>query len=124
MANMLQTKVLDEHIDTLWTIAASRWIDGFIIGYTCQSRRERFKSYKADGWHGMVVLENGLTRDQALDLERRLQETCKRGLATGEPYRRKYAPYHRELPHYASSGQGSTEPDAPIHSVYIVWYYK
>lgn len=114
--------VVSDLTDTIWAIAASRWCKGFLIGYTCMTRRERFRSYKYDDWHHMVVLENGLTQKQALDLERRLQAVCKQGAACGPPYRRKYSEYHRTLSYRQSAGQGSRDAKSPIHSVYMVWW--
>jgi hypothetical protein len=115
-------KSVQEHVNTIWAIAASRWCKGFLVGYTCMSRRERFASYKSYDWHHMVILENGLTQYQALELERALQDTCKKGAPCGPPHRRKYSPYHRGISYRASSGQGSRDPSAPIHSVYMVWW--
>jgi hypothetical protein len=123
MANRRVNEALsEEHVNTIWAIAASRWCKGFLIGYTCMARRERFAGYKQNGWDYMIVLENGLTRYQALDLERRLQEACKKGAPSGPPHRRKYSPYHRGLSYRESAGQGSRDPTAPIHSVYMVWW--
>lgn len=113
---------IEGYVNTIWAIAASRWCTGFLIGYTSMERRARFAPYKQNGWHHMVILENGLTCFQALDLEKKLQHACKVGAPSGPPYRRKYAPYHRALSYRASAGQGSRDASAPIHSVYMVWW--
>lgn len=85
-------------------------------------RRSRFASYKNQQWQHMVILENGLTKLQALDLEERLQGACKEGNPTGPPYRRKYSEWHRTKPYVRSAGQGSYDESDWIHSVYMAWW--
>lgn len=117
----LQGRQVDRYLNTVWAISSSRYVKCFVVGYTCMSGKERATQYLQWGYDHLVILADRLTQAQAHDLERRLQEECKRGKACGPPYRRKYDPYHRALPYQASAGQGSPNPKASIHSVYMAW---
>jgi hypothetical protein len=109
------------YLDTVWAVASSRYVKWFVIGYTAQSAKQRFYGYQARGFDSVVILADRLTKAQALDLEERLQSACKQSAARGGPYKRKYHPEFRSLSYYRSSGQGSTDPFAAIHSVYMAW---
>ena len=117
----LQERMIDRYLDTVWCIASSRYVQHFVIGYTSQSGKERFNGYLQRGYDNLVVLADRLTKRQALQLEEQLQSACKAGGAYGEPYRRKYHPDHRNLHYIGSAGQGSPDPTAQIHSVYMAW---
>lgn len=117
----LQSKMVDWYLDTVWAIASSRYVKWFVIGYTAQSAKSRFYGYQARGFHSVVILADRLTKIQALDLEKQLQSACKKGAARGEPYKRKYHPEFRSLRYFGSAGQGSPEPSALLHSVYMAW---
>jgi len=117
----MQEKMVTNYFDTVWCIAASRWVKWFVIGYTSKSGKERFSAYKTKGYNNMVVLADRLTQKQALELEEQLQNLCKAGKPGQLVYKRKYHPEHRDLRYSRSSGQGSPDPCAPIHSVYMAW---
>lgn len=121
MSRRVQERVVERHLNTIWAISSSRYVGQFVVGYTALGGRNRSKAYRQNCYDHLVVLEDRLTKQQALDLEERLQEACKFGKARGEPYRRKYHPYYRALAYCRSAGQGSPDPEAPIHSVYMAW---
>ena len=110
------------YIDTIWSIAASRFCKTFLIGYTAKHRYERFASYRSFGWEHLVALETGLTRDEALELEEILQSRCKEGEPSGPAYRSKYAPSQRKDVYRRSIGRGGTDPTERCHLVYMVWW--
>lgn len=118
----MQTRVFDRYLNTIWAIASSRYVTGFVVGYTCMAAKERFAAYKTNGYDYLVILADRLTLSEALALEQRLQEACKVGKARGAPYKRKYDLLHRALPYYRSVGQGSRDPEGRTHSVYMAWY--
>ena len=117
----LQNRIIDHYLNTVWCIASSRYVKGFVIGYTAGPGKMRRGAYRAGGLEHLVVLADRLTQAQAHHLEQKLQELCKTGKARGEPYRYKYHQRYRDLPYYKSAGQGSPDPTAPIHSVYMAW---
>ena len=118
---LLQGRTVDQYLNTIWCIASSRYVKGFVVGYTATPGKVRRSAYRQNGFEHLVILADRLTQAQAHDLEERLQEQCKFGKARGEPYRYKYHERYRALPYYRSAGQGSPNPMAPIHSVYMAW---
>jgi hypothetical protein len=120
---VLQERVVDRYLDAIWCIASSRYVKGFVIGYTSMSGKERFQGYAAKEFNHLVIIADRLTRKQALDLELRLQSECKKGAAYGPPYKRKYCPDFRDKRYYPSAGQKTSDPMEKCHSVYMAWYY-
>lgn len=118
---MTQERVVDRYVNTIWAIASSRYVKHFVIGYTAQSASERFRQYQVRGYQHIVVLADRMTQRTAHDLEERLQNACKLQAKRGGPHCYKYHPHHRELPYYKSAGQGSPDPNARIHSIYMAW---
>lgn len=118
---MLQERSVERYLNTIWCIASSRYVKGFVVGYTATPGKVRRGAYGSKGFEHLVILADRLTQAQAHNLEERLQSACKFGRARGEPYRRKYHERFRDLPYYRSAGQGSPDPTAPIHSVYMAW---
>ncbi len=121
MERMTQERVVERYINTIWSIASSRYVQHFVIGYTSDSASRRFAQYQKNGYHYIVILEDKLSQRRAHDLEERLQNACKLQAKSGGPHCRKYHPDHRELRYFKSAGQGSPDPCAPIHSVYMAW---
>lgn len=118
----MQERVFERYLHTVWAIASSRYVGGFVIGYTSMSAKERFSGYRQRGFDYLVVLADRLSMAEAHGLEKRLQDACKMGAARGEPYKRKYDPDYRNLPYYKSAGQGSRDPLGRTHSVYMAWW--
>lgn len=118
----MQERVFQRYLDTIWCIASSRYVRGFVIGYTSMSSRERFVGYQAKKFGYIVVIADHLSLKQALSLEEALQIECKTGAARGAPYKRKYCPNYRDISYRASTGQGSRNATGNDHSVYMAWY--
>lgn len=118
----MQERTFTRHLNTVWCIASSRYVGGFVIGYTCMAAKERFNGYRTNGFHYLVILADRLTMAEAHGLERRLQAACKTGAARGASYKRKYDPDYRNLPYYQSAGKGSRDPQGKSHSVYMAWW--
>jgi hypothetical protein len=118
----IQERVFSRYLNTVWSIASSRYVGGFVIGYTSMSAKERFNGYRQNGFEYLVILADQLSKPEALALEKQLQDACKAGAARGAPYKRKYDPDYRNLPYYQSAGQGSRDPHGRTHSVYMAWW--
>jgi hypothetical protein len=117
---MMQTRRVDAYLDTVWAIAASKYVGSYVIGFTAQQRWERHSAYKCLEWQHMVILEDKLRRTDALWLEGRLQELIKRDRR--HTNYRKYDPDRRDGRHYPSAGRATANPDDFIHSVYMAWW--
>lgn len=106
-------------LDTVWAIAASPYVTEYIIGFTAQPKWDRGRAYRTSGWQHMVVLEDRMTRSDALFLEGTLQYAIK----ADKRYLmyRKYEESRRDKRHYPSAGQATADPNAKVHSVYMAW---
>jgi hypothetical protein len=117
---VMQSRRVEAYLDTVWAVAASPYLSGYVIGYTAQQRWARHVSYKTSGWQHMVILEDKLTRADAIWLEGVLQKLIKRDRR--HTNYRKYDPERRDGRHYPSVGQATSDPSAPVHSVYMAWW--
>lgn len=117
---VMQLRRVDAYLDTVWAVAASPYVAGYVIGYTAQQRWSRHGAYKAAGWRHMVILEDKLTRSDAIWLEGRLQAAIKADRR--HTNYRKYDPARRDGRHYPSVGRASGDPSALVHSVYMAWW--
>ncbi len=119
---MLQDRSVEAAIGTIECIVASPYVTEFMIGYTANAGRQRLSGYwQLHGYQYLVIVVDRLTRDAALNLEKRLQAACwkdKRSLLY-----RKYAKYARGKRHYPSAGQKTVGDDDLLHSVYVAWWY-
>ncbi|WP_298171118.1 hypothetical protein [Novosphingobium sp.] len=116
----LQQRRIDDILDTIWTIAASPYVQHYTIGYTARAAHDRFKEHRANGRNHLVVLADKLTRVDASRLETTLQ-FCIRADRRHTNYR-KYDPDRRDGPIYPSVGQANPQTASErIHSVYMVW---
>ena len=119
---MVTANRLDYLLNTVWAVASSRYVKWFVIGYTAQPAHNRRRDYGKVGFDHLVILADKLTRSEAHIIEECLQDECKRGLATGEPYRRKYHPIKRLDVYRRSAGSANViPPDERGHSVYMAW---
>src|SRR5436190_12635832 len=120
---MIRQSRIDRCLDTIWAIASSRFVKWFVVGYTAQPGAHRLRaSYYAANFDHLVILADKPSRTDALQLEERLQYSCKTGAARGDPYRRKYHPDHRSDVYRRSIGKSPrARANAPVHSVYMAW---
>ncbi len=105
--------------ETVDAICESPRVVGYLIGYTANNG-QRIKAYKAEGFPHYVVLAEGLNRNDALQLERALQERIR-----DKPQENCYRKYHeakRDGPYRPSSGGVSVGADELVHSVYMAWW--
>lgn len=96
-------------------ICASPSVEGFNVGYTRRSIKERRQQYRAPypDYRCLVMLSDGLTRQDAQDLEERL---C-REASTWDKWRSGDG-HHRR----SAGGVGEEGADELIHGVYIAWW--
>lgn len=117
----LQQKSVDRCIDTIWAIAMSKDVGTYVIGYTSGPIWKRFHAYRANGFHHIVAIADGLLRMDALWLEEHIQTKIKTEWdKRGVPYR-KYCPEKRALPYYPNSGPNNQDNSASTHKVYMAW---
>jgi hypothetical protein len=107
-------------LDTVWSIAASKYVGDYTIGYTARAGHERLKEHRRWEFRHLVILADKLTRTDASSLEmalqRRIREDKRHTL-----YRR-YDPDRRDGGIYPSIGRANPETALlPIHSVYMAW---
>ena len=110
----------EAYLNTVWAIAASRYVSQYVIGYTSRSGIARFRQYKVWGYDHLVIIADRLSMKDALDLEHYLQNEAKKNKNTAF-----YQKYHRERrdgPTYRSYGGTAQAPDDFIHSVYMAWW--
>ncbi|MCA1442355.1 hypothetical protein I6F07_19470 [Ensifer sp. IC4062] len=118
---MLKTSRIEEYVETIKAIAASPRVSEFTIGYTSRSGRARHQEYKYwEGYQHLVLIADRLTLPDSHALERRLQETCQTDKRSA--LYRKYSPTRRDNRYYPSAGQAKSDPNLPIHSVYMAWW--
>jgi hypothetical protein len=114
----IRQKRLQGYVNTVWAIAASRYVEQFIIGYTYRPSVQRFAEYKVNEYEHIVVLADRLTQEEAKIVERHIQNACKSNKRNASW--KKYHDYYRKLPYYP--GANSPTPNKNIHSVYMVWW--
>ena len=118
---MLHTHTINRYLDTVWAIAASKYCQQFIIGYTARSGRQRLLEYRYNHrYQHLVVLADHLNRKDALALEGMLQNAIKEDKR--HTLYRKYCPDRRDKRHFPSAGQATSDPAEPVHSVYMAWW--
>jgi hypothetical protein len=107
----------EAYLETVWAIAASPYVETFVIGYTYRSGLARYREYHAVGYDHLVIIADRLSRKDALDLEEYLQLGIRRhrGLASY----RKYHGRRRDTRTYRSHGSANADPNDLVHSVYI-----
>ena len=79
----LQERIVRDYVDLIWEIAASRYVKVFVVGYTAAAAKRRRYGYRSNGYNHLIVIADRLTKIQAHDLERRLQDACKAGAPCG-----------------------------------------
>ena len=104
-------------------IAQSPSVKSYIIGFTSQSLRDRFRPYQSNGYEYAVLLCDRLTRSEALQLEEHIFREMKtmKGAANGKQLYDKYEKSRRDGPYSPSYG-GKGEANARQHGVYMVWW--
>ena len=114
----LHSKRVDRYFNTIWAIAASKYVKKFHIGYTSRAGFGRFTDYKRFGFDHLVILADKLTEKEAKTLEDDLQQRCRRDKR--ELPWRKYHDKRRKLSY--RPGFASPTPLKKSHSVYMVWW--
>lgn len=118
---MLRQSTIFKYWDTVWCIAASKHVQEFMIGYTRRPLRFRQGEYqRKHGYQYSVVLANGLTKDEAHQLEESIQHLIKSDKRLN--IYRKYNPERRDGRYYPSEGPTSQQQLDPLHSVYMAWW--
>ena len=112
--------VLERHIDTIWAIAASEYVDQFVVGVTAQSSEKRFQQYRGVDFRHLVVLSNGWTSEEALWLEGALQSHCRDTEAHKPGFPDKYSRDRKSDVHRRSLG-GKAAGEAE-YLVYMAWW--
>lgn len=110
---------------TIRAICQSPSVKYYRIGFTSKSAGAKRSDYKPPK-RQLVVLADKMTRARALWLEQALQEaTCGMG---GKKCDRSSILYTKYDPkrllegrYFRSHGGGKSDPDARVHSVYMVW---
>lgn len=120
-ADLLRSSTIDQYYDTVWCIAASKYVAEYMIGYTRRPLRNRLSEYgRMHGYQYLVILSNGLKLDEAMQLERMLQERIKQDRK--HTLFKKYCSQRREQRYFPSQGPTSVSPLEPVHSVYMAWW--
>jgi hypothetical protein len=117
---MFQAKRIAFYLDTIWAITASEYVSQYVIGYTSSQLWRRYSGYRALGYEHIAILEDKMTRDDALLLEEKLQFAIKKDKR--HTIYRKYDKDRRDKRYFRSAGQATTHPKKPVHSVYIAWW--
>lgn len=117
---MLRTGRLNRYFNTVWAIAESRYVEQFLIGFTSRSAHARFTEYKSLEYDYLVILADRLTRSEAHNLEKYLQDRIKDD--KGHMLYKKYNRRRRDLRYYPSYGASGVDPGSPVHSVYMAWW--
>ena len=117
---MISERLYQRYLATVCVIAASPYVESYVIGYTSGSIESRFQTYRKLEYKHIVVLANGLSEHDALGLEERLFK----GALEDRRYLswRRYHRVKRCKRYFRSSGPRSRAPDSLIHSVYMAWW--
>jgi hypothetical protein len=115
----LQNSHFDYLLDTIEAICRSPSLTEYIIGITARpsERRRAYRDAVALRYPHFVILATNLTRDQAWDLERDLQEAIR---SVPICYR-KYHPDRRNSTHRRSAGGSEQYAQGNAYSVYVSW---
>lgn len=112
---------IDKHLNTVWAIAASPFVNEFMIGYTSRAGYDRLREHSYNySYQHLVILADRLNREDAHQLERSLQEAIKEDRR--RLLYRKYCGDRRDGRYYKSAGQGTADPLQRVHSVYMTWW--
>lgn len=111
------------YLDTIWAIAASEYVNMYVVGFTSGTAYKRFAGYKLHGYHHIVTLENNLSFEEAGWLEKELQARIKGGDKRSTNYR-KYHQDKRDLGYSPNYGRTSADRSQPVFSVYMAWVGK
>ncbi len=124
LSDFLPTKrhknVLGRHINTIWTVAASPYVNQYVVGVTAQLSEKRFQQYRQAEFDHFIVLSNGWNALEALWLERELQSYCKHSDVQELGFPDKYKFVDRNEPHRASLGGASCADKEYL--VYMAWW--
>ena len=112
---------LDTYFATVRSIAKSSLVDQYVIGFTGAQLARRRTAYVKEGFHYAVIIEDQMTRDDALWLEEHMFKRLVSVKKTDVCYR-KYHHEKRDEPYRRSSGGSEKMPDALTHSVYMAWW--
>jgi hypothetical protein len=116
----LQKKRLQLYRNTVWAIAASKYVHTFYIGFTSRSAFQCFGWYRKKGCEHMVLLADRLTEKDAKGLEEYLQCECRK--ADKRIALRRKAHKKNILNSRYYLGAMSRTPKEKVHSVYMVWW--
>lgn len=118
---MLRNATIEQYCNTVWCIAASKYVGEYMIGYTRRPLRNRLSEYgRLHGYQYMVILANGLTLADAMHLEQMLQDAVKHDRR--HTLYKKYCAHRRDQRYFPSQGPTSMTPHEPVHSVYMAWW--
>lgn len=113
----MKKEFLDRLSSTVDAICASPRVTGYLIGYSSKGSK-RFAAYRSHGFHHFVLLADGLSQKDALDLEEHLHMRIEADTAAHS-----YQKYREESRgrHHRSSG-GVVSDEGNTHSVYMAWW--
>lgn len=109
----------EDLLETVKTIVLSPLVEKYNIGITVDSKRRRsqYKSWTPT-WPHYAVLEMGLGGQDALNLEKALQELKSQDMRS--VLYTKYRGDTRDKPHTASQG-GLAADNSRLYDLYICW---
>ena len=115
----MQKKRLEIHLKTMRAIAASNCVEKFYVGFTSRDPFRYFGWYRRNGYDHVVILADRLTEKEAKDLEKYLQDRCRKA--------DKRTPLWQKAHKNLQKGQyvlgaKSPTPKRKIHVVYMAWW--
>jgi hypothetical protein len=113
---------IERIVTTMRAIARSPDVTEFKVGFTFSPTRTRADAHRTtSGLTSFVILQDGLTREEGLDLEEELFRRCTAD--RDDILFRKYVEDVRSQLHRRSYGGTTAEQaEEPIHIVYMTWY--
>lgn len=111
--------MVERVVDTILAIAKSPDVVYYNVGITDNPKRRRVPYASLPPYYRhFVVLETGLTAEQALNLERRAFDSLKSDARRSSW--KKYAPVRRDAPYHPSLG-GKHRENESLYSFYMSW---
>jgi hypothetical protein len=111
---------LERYRDTVWAVAASPYVEQYLIGFTTRSGYRRFLEYRALEYDHLIIIADKLNREDAKQLEKYLQEARNHDRRSAAHI--KYNERRRNSRYFPSHGGIKGNPEGLIHSVYMTWW--
>lgn len=107
-------------LEIIKTISASPLVEGYKIGFTFQPLLKRGDQYRGEGFQGLALMADKMTRSEALTLE----ENLWRAIDAHDKRTPAFKKFQKDQVRYRRSYGGSSRDfeNLPIHGVYIAWW--